>query len=317
MSDSVIPAMGPVPERYGEDARIALVLGGDARFTNLTEENKNDYVDSVSYFPEYYAGDDMIANPAGFLPDVHLGPVQVWAVSFRERATRCDVSSSSRSSGVFGSYSGFSVSGGIRRPIQLHSQIAGVAGATSVIRWPALGLPPVPDPDVSFSIPGHTEGRLSWRSPLSLDCQITRTERLSSDLHVVNVRPQPISPDALDWHIQYDSNDSVQQPTAIVTDLERAAFLNRIQVASGVGLGVGTSLLASMLLIWASPRRTDPVETTTRQKGSHQLSRESNSYSARVEPNGSRNRSHGHPLARAIILLVVVRLLWRRRRSLP
>jgi hypothetical protein len=165
------------------------------------------------------------------------------------------------------------------------------SGPRSGQSWPLIGNLPGVSPNDLGEFRALTGLSGAWNRPLRQYTAVSVGSLLPRAI-VDQAQPQLTSSTVLNW-------DSAQplQPSATVTDTTALNTWQNWLVAAGIFLGIGGSLLASLLYDWTRPRRAEP------QQGSS-------------PPRPPQHRT-AHPAAIAAtgLLLLAFALISRRRRT--
>lgn len=241
------------PTASGSLLHVALVLYGDARLVDTSSENYHEKIVEFSLVPDYHEIEKLTVHNNMGRQTTEFRNVQVWEMT-PGYSNRCSEGLFTPGSPTF--YTGFMIQGTLGGPIRRHVTVWGIPTASMVTSWPAVGMLPLDKQDDRYRIELSSEsaydGLSPWRTGAHVIAQVIESQPLHPGERLEQVRPQPISPDTLSWVFSYDRSRGedkiVQQATAVVTNLGRRDYLNRLQVGSGVALGVACSLLAAPLL---------------------------------------------------------------------
>lgn len=229
-----------------------LLIGGDARLSHLS---------GVPVLGTKVAGASVgLEN----LPDLRFqdeatgtvipfGPVQAVSLTMAS-PVKCASAYTAKQPVHFSGGRGLTISGRAAAPVQRQWRLGWWAGPRTSEDWPLIGGLP--------GIGGHELGPFlaldglhgAWMRPIQ-QYNFVSVGGLPANDSIDEAQPKLASETALGW-------ESVQplQPNAVVTDtLSMNRWQNRL-VWAGVFLGIGGSLLASLLYEWArpSPARDDP-----------------------------------------------------------
>ncbi|HZD75662.1 MAG TPA: hypothetical protein VE218_01575 [Acidobacteriaceae bacterium] len=224
-----------------------LLIGGDARLSNLrgvpalgtrTTTSQSSFQD----IPDVKLLDESTGNA------LDLGPVQAIQITMPS-PVKCLSPFSDQQPFPSFEGQGQEISGEAAAPVQRAWRMAWWSGPRASQSWPLIGsIPGVSDQDLGvFRALGGLRGAWTRFIPQYFDVSVGS---LNSSTSVDEARPQTASDTDLFW-------ESAQpiQPVAVVTDTTAMNKWQNWLVAAGILLGVGGSLLASLLYAWAHPSR--------------------------------------------------------------
>ena len=232
-----------------------LLIGGDARLSHLKgvpalgTSNANG-LSSSENLP------DLTFLDEGTDTKHDLGPVQAIHITM-SNPVRCESAYSPNHAPpapFFGQ--GQTIMGQAAAPVQRHWQLGWWSGPRTSQSWPLIGSLP----GVSFNELGvfHALSGLTgaWLRP-ERHYFVVSVGSLNARAILEQARPQTTKAFELDWE-----GTQPIQPVAIFTDTISMSTWQNWLVAAGIFLGIGGSLLASLLYDWARPRRPqDPTKS--------------------------------------------------------
>ena len=223
----------------GQRFRGVLLLGGDARLGDASAVDPRNSPVRVEQFTNLAIG------PPG--RPVSLGPVQFVQLNV-EQPLECS-SEGSTEVGQFFAGSPTEVSGLALGPIQRTSRIGWWSGPHSGQAWPVVGGVPGLPPGLLGEYEA-TEGLSGSWQRLPSQRNVVTGGGLTGQAAIGFARPALTDPSELAW----ESSVEPLHPIAQVSDLDALNAWQQAQVAAGIGLGIGGSLLAGLLLTGDRPR---------------------------------------------------------------
>ena len=286
-----VAVCGPQPFRG------VLLIGGDARLSHLkatpalgnsaTEDSGARNLPSLTILDE---GSDA---------ELDLGPVQ--AIRFTMNHPEKCVSRYAADEQPPPTFLGQSqvITGQPAAPVQRLWHLGWWSGPRNSQSWPLIGNLPGISPNDLGEFQALTGLSGAWNRPLRQYTTVSAGGLLPRAI-VDQAQPQLASSTVLNW-------DSAQpiEPSATVTDTASMNIWQNWLVAAGIFLGIGGSLLASLLYDWARPRSTDPQQSSS--AGPRQSSLPSQPLQQRT--------GHQATVAAAGALLLAWVLISRRRRT--
>jgi hypothetical protein len=223
----------------GGNARLSHLIGVPAFGTNAAVASS-----SVENLP------DLTFQDEGTGSVIDLGPVQ--AISLTMPAPgKCASAYSTKQPEPFFAGQAQAISGLAAAPVERQWRLGWWAGPRSSEVWPLIGnLPGISDQDLgSYQALDGLHG--AWVRPLD-QYNTVNVGGLKANASVDEAQPALSSDTDLTW-------DSAQalQPNAIVTNTLSMSTWQNWLVWAGVFLGIGGSLLASLLYDLARPKRVD------------------------------------------------------------
>lgn len=224
-----------------------LLIGGQARLDHavvMDEHGDSSVAPTATGLPEMRDIPDVVL---GQEPRTwHLGAVQMVPITI-DQLSPCAPPTSADQRLQTGT--GDTISGFARAPIQRTAQFAWVPGPRSSLVWPLVGgLPGIPPGDLGEF---HGIRGLSgdWSEPPTLRKEVSAgspAARVSVDLAL------PALADAT--RVAWDSALPLR-PSLRITDVDAMATWQQWLVIAAIGLGIGGSLLASLLFEWTRRKR--------------------------------------------------------------
>jgi hypothetical protein len=284
-----------------------LILGGKAR---LNIEKIGGPID----FKVYNVGDLPIIS--GFVtsgpPDriLHLGAAQI--IPFTIPQVPCGASAATP--GTIRGWPAYStgytleVAGRISAPIEQrwHSPWRWWHSPAATESWPLVGgipglFPDFPDFPYSFTSDLNIlQGE--WRMPRDQELNVNAAAvSLTSD--IVSTIPAPSASNTLAW-----SSTTAISPMAKITDSAGMEALQQWLVVAGVGLGIGGSMLASLVFDWLRP----PVDHRTAAAAS-KTEQIPETYTQLRKPQLARSETIRPATLGALIFTAALVIRWRRR----
>lgn len=264
-----------------------LIAGGDARLRHVRV-----VAGATSPRPSVVDVPDLTLVQAGPVPQ---GPAQVLHLSFTDIPS---CTAPFASSPPYPEFTGAAEmeSGLAMAPVRSDSGVLWWTGPRSSQDWPLVGtFPGFPAGDAGvFTGAAGLSGE--WSRPIP---EYVRVEAggLAARASVDEAQPQPESTTGLHWR-----GVLPLQPTARVTDVDAMSGWQQSQVAAGIGLGIGGSLLAAWLFELRRPAAS--------------------SEPAGDGPQADRDRRNAHPpqakaASPGLILLLIAAILVARSRGRP
>ncbi|CAL9570610.1 hypothetical protein SUDANB108_04855 [Streptomyces sp. enrichment culture] len=219
--------------------RAVLLMGGSARLsspalTTLTEDGGS-HSDPVVPTPVDGSLGRVSSGQAIKLNDVE------WLSVNLQDVPRCLASTPTAPAAVASAGSPFEVTGYLREPVRRRTSLMWWTGPREAQSWPLVGrMPMVPAAELGvFNISGI---KGSWVRPASFASSVS-VGSLGRAAQLESSRPETESSEELSWL----SRNPIA-PSARLIDLDSQERWQNMLVAAGVGLGIGGSLLASLLL---------------------------------------------------------------------
>lgn len=183
----------------------------------------------------------------------------------------------------------FEVAGFLRESVRHQTSLLGMAGPRESQSWPLIGrVPVVPSAELgAFNI---SDIKGSWMRPVSFASGVSvgsldRSDQLEAS------RPATESSEELSW-----SSRSPMAPSARLINLNTQERWQNMLVAAGVGLGIGGSLLASLLVpVGRSPREEPDAALTDNPNAPPSSTPDEDSPPADDEPSPPQRRSTAMP----------------------
>jgi hypothetical protein len=264
-----------------------LLIGGDARLSHLKGTPALGVSNAVGQSSAENLPDLTILDEGtGTLLD--LGPVQAIHLTMSHPPKCASPYSAQQAPPPLFLGQGQTITGQAAAPVQRQWRLGWWSGPRTSQSWPLIG----DLPGISFNDLGEFRALKglsgAWFRPGRQYVAVS-VGALLSRVIVDQARPQPTSATGLDW-------DGAQpiQPIAVVTDATSMNTWQNWLVAAGIFLGIGGSLLASLLYEWARPSRAGgPVEEPTPQPPlqqpprAHPQATESPAQPASSSPPGS------------------------------
>ena len=234
-----------------------LILGGDARLTNIrTIHSLQGTVGTSPDAPQLSAIEeltDVTLLDVSSNETIDLGPVQVVPLA-STRAARCFSPYSSDHPPGFFMGDAQIITGLAMAPVQRQFRLGWWIGPRSSQVWPLVGA----IPGVSLNDLGVFNGvrglQGQWMRPPQQYVHVD-VGSLTARVLIDQVRPPPTSATGLVWDVT-----KPVQPTALLTNVDVMSGWQQGLVAAAIGLGIGGSLLASLLFELGRPSaRLNPV----------------------------------------------------------
>lgn len=268
-----------------------LLIGGSARLTHLSGVpalgNKTAGTSSgVESLPDLTLRDE----GTGTVTD--LGPVQAVSLTMASPGKCASAYTTQQPEPLFFGQAQ-DISGQAGTPVQRQWRLGWWAGPRTSEDWPLIGnLPGIRSQDLGeFLALDGLHG--AWGRPLQQYNSVS-VGGLQANASVDEAQPQLASDTNLDW-------DSAQplQPNAVVTDTLQMNRWQNWLVWAGIFLGIGGSLLASLLYEWTrpSPAQGDPTRNAAPSQAAAQ-----------------RTKTALKPLTTALVLVILARAIRSSRR---
>lgn len=183
---------------------------------------------------------------------INLGPVQVTEVNIEPSGPCVSEPGSAVLVGTV-----YAVEGRARTPIQHQARFLGIGSARHSEVWPRVGgLPGIGDGNIGV-FDGSRELSGSWITPQGMRCRVTGGA-LKAKATVDVAVPPLADTSVVDWE-----EAGPIAPTVRITDVDGMASDQHMLAAAGIALGIGGSLLASLLFGVVRGRQTTAVPPPT------------------------------------------------------
>lgn len=150
----------------------------------------------------------------------------------------------------------FEVTGFLREPVRHRTGLLGMNGPRQSQSWPLIGrVPVVPSAELgAFNI---SDIKGSWMRPVTFASGVS-VGSLDRSAQLEASRPETETSEELSW-----LSRAPMAPSARLINLDSQERWQNMLVAAGVGLGIGGSLLASLLLPAGRSPREEPDAAPT------------------------------------------------------
>jgi hypothetical protein len=268
-----------------------LLIGGSARLTHLSGDPAlGNEIPGTSYGVENLP--DLTLRDEGTGTVIDLGPVQAVSLTMASPPKCASAYATQQPEPPFLGQDQ-TISGQAAAPVQRQWRLGWWAGPRTSQDWPLIGnLPGIRNQDSGeFLALDGLHG--AWVRPLRQYNSVS-AGGLQANASVDEAQPQLASDTDLNW-------DGAQplQPNAVVTDTLQMNRWQNWLVWAGIFLGIGGSLLASLLYEWArpSPAQGDPPRNTAPSQAAAQ-----------------RTKTALKPLTTAVVIVILARAIRSSRR---
>lgn len=247
-----------------------LVIGGDARLSHLQgypalEAVTNTGEASLQNLPDLAFLDEGTGNT------FDLGPVQVINIPMTSPVKCASAYSTQQAVPQFFSQVQV-VTGQAATPVERQWRLGWWAGPRSSQSWPSIGgLPGVSDNDLGEFL--AVDGLHGAWMRLTKQYFAVSVGGLQAHALVDESRPSLSSSTSLDW-----SGTQPLQPIAVVTNTTSMSAWQNWLVGSGIFLGIGGALMASLFYDWARPKQSQAIPSGGAAPPVRQVRRANSTY---------------------------------------
>jgi hypothetical protein len=283
--------------------RGVLLLGGQARLDTpvVRDQHMISSADRVPTAPHVTAVPDLTLGLVGTV--WRLGPAQEIPIVI-DQPTPC-LGPAGADQPFMGGTVGATVSGFAQGSIQRTGSVCGINGPHTSQVWPLIGGFPTSLPGIVGLFTGINGLQGTWSVPAVLHKQVSGGSLTART--TVDVAIPPLSDTS---KVVWDSATPIRA-TVRVTNIDDVNWWQNWLIGSGILLGIGASLLASLLFEWLRPARegspTAPITTT------HPNAHAGESKPARKETPATSAPTRITALVAIAILAVVAYVLGRPR----
>lgn len=236
--------------------RAVLLMGGSARLSSPA---------LTTFAEDGLQPDPVVPTPLhGTLGSVSSGQViklndVEWLSIKLQNVPRCPESTPAGPDAVASFGEPFEVTGFLRQPVRHRTSLLGMTGPRESQSWPLIGrMPMVPSAELgAFNI---SDLKGSWMRPVTFASSVS-VGSLGRSAQLESSRPETETSEKLSW-----LSRAPMAPSARLINLDSQERWQNMLTAAAVGLGIGGSLLAS-LLFQAGQSQTREEPDTARADG--------------------------------------------------